>query len=88
MSRGILPLPSVIDMSTLIMTFPAYQFRMVIHGDRRRYEAVRRRGAGGPIYCLISVSAREIYIVLSSQPAAGPEMQRGSGLVNRKITPV
>lgn len=65
---GILQLPTVADMSTLRAAFPAYQFRIVMLGDRRRYEAVLRRDATGSIYCLISVSPREIYVELIKSP--------------------
>jgi len=67
-SGGILQLPAVTEMSTLRAAFPAYQFRIVMLGDRRRYEAVLRRDAIGSIYCLISVNPREIYIELIKSP--------------------
>ncbi|MGA2827754.1 MAG: hypothetical protein ABSF03_16775 [Streptosporangiaceae bacterium] len=65
---GILQLPTVIEVTTLRAAFPAYMFNVIVRGDRRKYEAVRRRDAIGPIYCLISVSAREIYLELSRSP--------------------
>jgi hypothetical protein len=65
---GILQLPAVTEMSALRAAFPAYQFRIVMLGDRRRYEAVLRRDAIGSIYCLISVNPREIYVELIKSP--------------------
>ena len=73
MSR-ILDLPPVIEMTTLRAAFPTYQFRVIMLGDRRRYEAIRRRDAIGPIFCLISVSTREIYLELSgANGVSGPQ---------------
>ena len=65
---GILELPPVIELTTLRAAFPAYQIRAIMLGDRRRYEALIRRDAIGPIFCLISVSLREIYLELSGSP--------------------
>jgi len=66
---GILQLPAVIEITTLRAAFPAYQFRIVMLGDKRRIEAIRRRDAIGEIFCLVSVSAREIYIELIKSPS-------------------
>ena len=71
---GILQLPTVTEMSTLRAAFPAYQFRIVMLGDRRRYEAVLRRDAIGDIFCLISVSARDIYLELWESPGVAPSL--------------
>jgi hypothetical protein len=71
---GILQLPTVIEITTLRAAFPAYQFRTVILGDKRRIEAIRRRGAIGEIFCLISVSPREIYIELSEPPGVATSL--------------
>jgi len=61
---GILQLPPVIEVTTLRTAFPAYKFNVITEGDRRRYECISRSG-DDPIYCLISVSAREIWIELA-----------------------
>ncbi len=62
---SILALPSRIELTTLRVAFPEYQFRLIVDADRRRYEAVCRRDRDMPIYCLISVSAREIWLELA-----------------------
>ena len=61
---GILQLPPVIEVTTLRIAFPEYKFNVITEGDRRRYECISRSG-DDPIYCLISVSAREIWIELA-----------------------
>jgi hypothetical protein len=61
---GILQLPPVIEVTTLRTAFPTYKFNVITEGDRRRYECISRSG-DDPIYCLISVSAREIWIELA-----------------------
>ena len=58
---GILQLPPVIEVTTLRIAFPVYKFNVITEGDRRRYECISRSG-DDPIYYLISVSAREIWI--------------------------
>jgi hypothetical protein len=71
---GIVPLPPVIEVTTLRAAFPAYLFNVIVQGDKRKYEAVRRRDAIAPIYCLISVSAREIYLELSQSPGVAASL--------------
>lgn len=72
--REILQLPSVVEVTTLRTAFPAYEFNVIMQGGQRRYEAVRRRDAAGPIYCLISVNPREIYLELSESPGVAPSI--------------
>jgi hypothetical protein len=71
---GILQLPAVIEITTLRAAFPAYQFQIVMLGDKRRIEAIRRRDAISGIFCLISVSAREIYIELIKPPGVAASL--------------
>ena len=66
---GILQLPAVIEVTALRTAFPAYKFNAIIEGNRRRYECISRSG-DDPIYCLISVSAREIWIELAGATVA------------------
>ena len=61
---GILQLPSIIELTVLRIAFPAYKFNVITGGDGRRYECISRSG-GDAIYCLISVSARKIWIELA-----------------------
>jgi hypothetical protein len=70
---GIPELPSVIEMPTLRAAFPAYQFRTVMLGDKRRIEAILRRGATGAIFCLVGRS-REIYIELMKFSSVAPSL--------------
>jgi hypothetical protein len=70
----ILQLPSVIEVTTLRTAFPAYEFNVIMLGDKRRYEAVLRRDATGEIFCLISVNPREIYLELAKSPGVATNL--------------
>ena len=68
---NILDLPARVELATLRAAFPEYQFRMITDPrNRRRYEAVLRRDCEAPIYCLMSVSPREIWLELAESRKA------------------
>jgi hypothetical protein len=52
--------------------FPDYQIFVTRMGGEYRFEAIRRRGGGGP-WCLISADAREIWQELRQTLAVGPQ---------------
>lgn len=66
---SILELPNPVELVALRLAFPTYKINIILLGDRRRYEAVSR-DFGDP-YCLISISAKELWreLVKSVKPA-------------------